>query len=283
VAVDVPAAFRHKVRCIRHVQSQGGAAAKSTGVAEGRGEVFAFLDDDDLYDPDYLERALGVLDRHPEVGVLFMGVGWFGKGRDWGERTQAESMARLLSEARSQPLGGDTRSFGEELLPALLRRVPMPMQRPVVRRAALKRIGSYRADCLLWDCEWALRASMVARCAYLDVPLYRQRLDDQGTSSRADRELDHLKSGFDMTWRLSSSPPFPVPGKFRKLLRRAASDAALSIARYHASRGHAMPALRAWWLSQSTRPALLAGVRSLASVMRTLLQAPRSGNGRATH
>jgi glycosyltransferase involved in cell wall biosynthesis len=275
VELRVPARFTGKVRCVRHAESQGGSAAKNSGIAAGRGEIFAFLDDDDLYDPHYLERAVAVLDRHPDIDVLLMGVHWFGAAAEWGERTQAESMAKLLADAKPRGLGGNVSAFGEAFLPALLKRVPMPMQRPVVRRGAMDRIGAYRADCLLWDCEWVLRASMVARCAYLDEPLYHQRLDGQGTSSRGDRELDHLKSGFDMTWRLYSSPPFPISDRFREFLRRAASDAALGIARHQALRGEAMPALRAWSLSQSTRPAL-SGLRSLAAITRTLLLRSRS-------
>jgi hypothetical protein len=131
----------------------------------------------------------------------------------------------------------------------------------------MDRIGAYRADCLLWDCEWVLRASMAARCAYLDEPLYRQRLDGQGTSSRGDRELDHLKSGFNMTWRLYSSPPFPTSARHRELLRQAASNGATSLAYYHAQHGQIANAMRAWWRSQTIAPSLR-GLRFALSVLR---------------
>jgi glycosyltransferase involved in cell wall biosynthesis len=269
VSTAVPPEYRAKVRCIRHPQSQGGAAGKNTGIAAGRGELFAFIDDDDLYEPRYLERAVAVLDRYRQVDVLFMGVGWFGSGARWGEQAHGESTARLLAEAKPHLLDDDVSLFDERFLGALLKRVPMAFQRPVVRRAALDRIGHYRADCLLWDCEWALRASLAATCAYLKQPLYQQRLDGQGYSSRDDRELDHLKSGLDMTWQLYVRPPFEIPSGARGLLCEAAGNASLSIARHHAMRRRVVPALRAWAHSRTVCRSV-GGLRALASVLLAL-------------
>ena len=270
VELRVPPRFTGKVHCVRHAESQGGSAAKNSGIAAGRGEIFAFLDDDDLYDPHYLERAVAVLDGHPDIEVLLMGVHWFGAAAEWGERTQAESMAKLLAEAKPRPLGANVSAFGEEFLPALLKRVPMPMQRPVVRRSALDRIGHYRADCLLWDCEWVLKASLVARCAYLAEPLYHQRLDGQGYSSRGSRQLEHHESGLDIRLRFLSEPPVPVSAEARTLFQRAAGQSALSIARYHAHRRDVALALTAWMRARSI-DRLGVGIRSLASLSRLLI------------
>jgi hypothetical protein len=197
-------------------------------------------------------------------------VHWFGAAAEWGERTQAESMAKLLADAKPRGLGSNVSAFGEAFLPALLKRVPMPMQRPVVRRGAMDRIGHYRADCLLWDCDWVLRASMAARCAYLDEPLYRQRLDGQGTSSRGDRETDHFKSGLEIACRLYRQPPVPVTESTRQLLRRAASDSAASLAYHYAQRGLPALALGSWWDSLRIRPSLR-GLRFPVSLARASL------------
>jgi glycosyltransferase involved in cell wall biosynthesis len=275
VSLAIHSEQRSKVRCLRHPQSQGGAAGKNTGIAAARGEIFAFLDDDDLYDPHYLERALAILDKHPQVDVLFMGVAWFGAAAAWGEQAHGESTARLLAEAKPTPLEADVNVFGERFLSALLKRVPMAFQRPVVRRAALDRIGRYRADCLLWDCEWALRASLAAKCAYLHEPLYRQRLDGQGYSSRDDRELDHLESGFDMTWRLYAQPPFVLTAHARAMLGEAAGVALIAIARYHAKRRRISAALHAWIRARSICPSV-ADARSLLSIARATVNGPRS-------
>lgn len=63
-----------RIHILRHSSSQGGAAAKSTGIKGATTDILAFMDDDDLYAPQYLERSLGILDRNPNLDVVFMGV-----------------------------------------------------------------------------------------------------------------------------------------------------------------------------------------------------------------
>lgn len=245
-----------KLRGIRHDSPRGGASGKNSGLEVARGEILAFLDDDDLYDPAYLERSVAVLDRYPAIDVLFMGVVWFGSAAAHGERTHGESLARTFAEARPSALEPNLLLFGDGLLPALLRRVPMHFQRPVARRAAFKRIGGYSPDCLLWDCEWAWRAAMVSRCGLLHEPLYRQRVDGQGLSSRTDRRRDHLESGLEAMLRLYRDPPFPIPATTRSLLRDAASRGAADLAYYHSQRGEVSACVRAWWTSETIQPSI---------------------------
>jgi len=58
------------VRCIR--QERGGmAAARNRAVEAARGEFFAFLDADDRFPVDKLERQLAVFDEDPELDVVY--------------------------------------------------------------------------------------------------------------------------------------------------------------------------------------------------------------------
>jgi len=59
-----------RVRVLRQPNA-GAAAARNTGLASATGEVVTFLDADDLYAPEKLERQLAVLSAHPEVGLVF--------------------------------------------------------------------------------------------------------------------------------------------------------------------------------------------------------------------
>ncbi len=54
-------------------RSEGSAAARNRGVARAEGEVLAFLDDDDVWHPAYLEEQLAQLDRHPEADYAVTG------------------------------------------------------------------------------------------------------------------------------------------------------------------------------------------------------------------
>jgi glycosyltransferase involved in cell wall biosynthesis len=52
-------------------KANGGAAnARNFGIAHSTGELIAFLDADDYWEPQRLERQLEVLHRHPEVGLV---------------------------------------------------------------------------------------------------------------------------------------------------------------------------------------------------------------------
>jgi glycosyltransferase involved in cell wall biosynthesis len=58
------------VRCIR--QERGGmAASRNRAVSEATGDFFAFLDADDRFPPDKLERQLAVFDVDPGLDVVY--------------------------------------------------------------------------------------------------------------------------------------------------------------------------------------------------------------------
>ncbi len=255
---EVASAYGPRVRVIRHEAAQGGAAAKNTGVQAARGALLAFLDDDDLLAPTYLEKAADVLEAYPEVQVVFMGVEWFGPTGEGGERNYRRAMAKVLAEADGREAEGGVLLFGEGLLKALLERVPMAFQRPVLRRDAFAVIGPYRADCLLWDCDWAIRAAMTVPVALLPEPLYRQRCERQGFSSRPARALEQMESNIEMKTRLHARvrAESGAGSKRERLFRRALASAWFDAAYTHGNAGRRRAAWMAWWRSQLLSPSL---------------------------
>jgi hypothetical protein len=242
-----------RIRVVRHDAALGGAAAKNTGAHHALGDVLAFLDDDDCYAPGYLARALEALDTHAEVDVVFMGVSWFGSRAESAERNYRRAMSRFMSQAGGTTAGSLT-LFSDRIVPALLNSVPMAFQRPVVRRDANSRIGGYRSDCLLWDCDWAIEAAIHARVALEPHGLYRQRVDGQGYSSRGDRTADQLRSGVDIKDRLlqrSLADPNGQYARFREPIRRSSAQAWFDLAWYHYGQGQRPSAVRA--LAQAVR------------------------------
>jgi len=193
-------------RLVRLDASRGGGVAKSAGARAAQGQLLAFLDDDDLWAPDYLARADQALRSAPDVKVLFMGVQWFGERAPSGQEAQDRGMRIVLEQAHARRDDHDLYRFGEELFSALLERVPMPFQRPVTTREDYFAIGEYRADCLLWDCDWALRATLHGECALLDEGLYLQRAAGQGYSSQRRRALEQTRSNLEIKESLLRHP-----------------------------------------------------------------------------
>ena len=55
-------------------QNQGPSVARNTGIANAEGMYLAFLDADDLWHPMKLEKQVDILDKNPEVGLVYSWV-----------------------------------------------------------------------------------------------------------------------------------------------------------------------------------------------------------------
>jgi glycosyltransferase involved in cell wall biosynthesis len=64
---EVLARYGDQIRVIRQ-SNQGRGAARNTGILAARGEYIAFLDADDLWVPQKLERQVPLFDERPEIG-----------------------------------------------------------------------------------------------------------------------------------------------------------------------------------------------------------------------
>lgn len=71
--VDAVAGGDRRVRLLRLDIGRGAAGARNAGLAEADGELVAFLDDDDRWEPDKLRRQVEYLGRHPDVGLVTCG------------------------------------------------------------------------------------------------------------------------------------------------------------------------------------------------------------------
>lgn len=248
--------YGSRLRVIRHEASRGGAAAKNSGIEVATAPVIAFLDDDDLYAPAYLETALGALNAFPDIDVVFMAVAWFGKWSQspWSEPAYLISMERTFAQARGTKIADNLIAFDGNLFAAMLRSVPMAFQRPVVRASALKKIGVYREGCLLWDCDWAIRAALRAKVALCQDRLYRQRTDGNGVSARRDIELAHHLDSIEMKELLFDELHTQGDQANGQIVRAAVADAWRSLAYYYSLKGRPLNALSAAQTSQLRQP-----------------------------
>jgi len=67
---EVLNSYGERIRVIRQ-DNRGTSAARNTGILAARGKYVAFLDSDDFWMPNKLELQLKLLEKNPEVGIVF--------------------------------------------------------------------------------------------------------------------------------------------------------------------------------------------------------------------
>lgn len=72
-SATIAESYGEPVRCLRQ-DNLGPSAATNRGIEATRGEVITFLDADDLWRPEKMERQLGHLEANPGVAVVFAHV-----------------------------------------------------------------------------------------------------------------------------------------------------------------------------------------------------------------
>lgn len=63
-----------RILYVKHDVNRGGSEARNTGLMHATGSYIGFLDSDDQWQPDKLERQLAVFREEPEIGVVYTGM-----------------------------------------------------------------------------------------------------------------------------------------------------------------------------------------------------------------
>lgn len=177
---DVVAQFGHEVRYIRQ-RNRGVAGARNRAVEASRGELVAFLDGDDLWEPGNLARQVELYDRFPNVGLLAGDVLLFD-----GTRTLWD---RLLGRTIFAP--NDAPYVIGEFYEAILERNPISTTSQVmVPAAVLRTIGpSCETLAVASDYELYLRIARRYPIGFINEVLTRWRYLETSVSGRADLRM----------------------------------------------------------------------------------------------
>jgi glycosyltransferase involved in cell wall biosynthesis len=179
-----------RIHYLRHNRNRGCSAAYNTGISAARQEVVGFLDSDDLWKPDYLERQVDFLARHAEVDVVFSDT------LIQEELATIPSLIGLLKAfpklLETHPKAEEYVLSGREMYLCLLEEVPIKPSACVIRREMFEKAGVFDEA---WpsgtDWDLFLRVSRQACFGYIDQPLVVQRRTHDATHQKF-REQDKI-------------------------------------------------------------------------------------------
>ncbi len=185
---EVIRGFGDRVRYL-YQENRGLAAARNRGVHESRGRLLAFLDADDLWLREKLERQMEVFRLHPHVALVYSGL------------YEVDGEGRVLKQVHPRHRGS--------ILSALLldNVVTGSGTTAVVSRECLGAVGGF--DERFGVCEdWDLWIRVAARYEidYVDAPLAKYRLHDGNTH----RDQERMKAGrLAVLDKVFASPALP--------------------------------------------------------------------------
>jgi glycosyltransferase involved in cell wall biosynthesis len=153
------------------IEHRGQPAAKNLAVAMSRAPLLAFLDADDVWLPDKLERQLVLLRERPDVAVVY-------------------SRRTLIDEAGGPVPYQQPVLHRGNILAQIFRDNFICFSSAVVRRQVFDKVGGFDERLpLAVDYELWLRVAACFSFDYVDAPLIRYRTGHASLSRRAEERL----------------------------------------------------------------------------------------------
>jgi glycosyltransferase involved in cell wall biosynthesis len=170
-----------------------GAPGNWTRVLQfGSAPYFSVLQDDDKWDPDFLERRVAFMERHKDVGFVFAGE----RKMDQSGREIAFEQVRALPDNDISDILADGVYSPEEFLEAMYRHHLGGIHTPSIcslgvmsRRSALEAVGAYFDEdypFLYWDVGLYLRMALRFPTGFIAVRDGVQRLHHPSLTSEND-------------------------------------------------------------------------------------------------
>ena len=161
----------HRVCLIELGSNRGGNVARNEGLKTARAPLIAFLDSDDTYLPNKLERVVAEFERRPGLELL---VDSFIKVQPPGSRRERVT--------RRNPVIRDQDVFREALFTRQLWKATPSIS---VRRDAAIRAGMFDESLRrLQDFDFLIRVAKVAQCASIDEVLWVKYWDERAISAQ---------------------------------------------------------------------------------------------------
>jgi len=201
------APYRSDIIIVR--TNHGGAPhARNAGMKVAKGKYVSFLDSDDRYLPHKLALQVQILDRFPDVGLVYSEFSGFGEGiveefhlksyhaaafRNGESYDHYFDEALLLKDAGIEcPPWLDRKIYLGHIFDQYLEVLFVFVNSLMVRRAVLEAAGFHDEGLSLFDgYDLVLRIAKCNRIAFVDLPTYQLRYHDGqiSTTKRTDGPL----------------------------------------------------------------------------------------------
>lgn len=189
-----------------HQKNAGTSVARNLALANAKGDLIAFLDHDDLWKPEKLERQVDLLDRYPEIGFTFCDYESFGS-----ESLRPNGFLRgtLSTVVVSEPEPGiclieDSEIFNR-LLKDLFVQIPSTW---MVRRQLLINSGGFEPTLRRGSEDWhlALRLAEICQFAFHRHAMTKRREFPQSLSARSNSNEEMLRA-LNSLWDIGKISP----------------------------------------------------------------------------
>ena len=177
----------------------GHAAARNTGIGAAEGRYVAFLDADDLWLPDKLERQLDEIGLNPEIRALQTGA------------------ARIDDDLRLLWVEHCTRSTDQLWDTLYFRNMPALMSTIMVERELLEDVGGFDASLVILQ-DWDIAIRLAQRGQFHSLPDALAAYRYYETSQSANVDI-HVEPGLRVLEKAFADPDLPADVRARR--RRA--------------------------------------------------------------
>lgn len=203
-----------RITCIDK-ENGGFASARNAGMQAATGEWIAWLDADDMFEPDKLERQMALLDERPELGLVCSDFSMFDETgvlamsaikSYYGVFSRGVTLSSAFTHGTTLA-NGDPARFGN-VFDALLRGNFIHPPTVLFRKEVFDAVGPQRTDLVnATDYEYFLRIARRYEVGYVDAPLLRYRISATQSSAPAnfarnsrynEMALNHVLDNYDL-------------------------------------------------------------------------------------
>lgn len=247
-------------------RSGGASAARNTGITAAHGRFIAFLDADDEFLPDRLERQLDFFNRQPQLGLIFS---------DYRVVRLDGSIARrfddpgiLARHAPCEEIAPKLRALAPDFFAFLLRQHFISPITALVRRDVLGAQIRYPVGLDYWEERvFFLEVARAAPAGWIDAPLAINH-HVAGSLSRSDtlRNLVHrVRAMEEMERRFGDAGPDAL-----RQVRGELADCIRALALAHYKQRNYAPAAELFSRSLRLEPSLRGAVHWLQAAVRAI-------------